>query len=44
MTMSEVGEIPFGVGWADTGESVQENLIHWTHPEEVVAGQGSGRG
>ena len=42
--MSEVGEITFGVGWADTSESVQENLIHWAHPEEVVAEQGSGRG
>ena len=33
--------ITFGVDGADTGESVQGGLI-WTHPEEVVAEQGSG--
>ena len=39
---SEVGGITFGVDGADTGESVQGGLIHWVHPEEVVAEQGSG--
>ena len=41
---SEVGEITFGVGGADTGDSVQGILIHWAHPEEVVVEQGSGGG
>ena len=36
---SEVSGVTFGVG----GGSVQVGLIHWGHPEEVVAEQGKGR-
>ena len=33
---SQVSGVTFGVG----GGSVQGGLIHWGHPEEVVAEQG----
>ena len=36
---SEVSGVTFGVG----GGSVQGGLIHWGHPEEVVAEQEKGR-
>ena len=36
--------ITFGIDEADTGDSVQGDLIHRAHPEEVVAEQGSGGG
>ena len=35
---SEVSGVKFGVG----GGSVQRGLIHWGHPEEVVAEQEKG--
>ena len=40
---SEFGGVTSGVDGADTGESVQESLIHWGHSEEVVAEQEKGR-
>ena len=36
---SEVSGVTFGVG----GGSVQGGLIHWSHPEEVVAEQEKAR-
>ena len=40
---SELSGVTSGVDGADTGESVQGGLIHWGHPEEVVAEQEKGR-